>query len=47
MRDKRLALLWHVIEFLVVVLLALSIVGLGWSIDHARPRFQETHRPER
>jgi len=42
MRDQRLALLWHLVEFL----LALSIVGVVWSVRHQRPMV-ECKRPAR
>lgn len=44
-RKSKLALIWHAIEFaVVIVLMVLSVVGLGWSIDQNRKhRFIETH----
>jgi hypothetical protein len=47
-RDADLAFAWHVAEAIVVGILAvLSVIGLGWSIQHRRPRFVETKRPAR
>ena len=47
MRDRQLAFAWHAIEFCVVLLLALSVVGLHWSWTHLHPALIETKRPAR
>lgn len=47
-RDADLAFAWHVAEAIVVGLLAiLSLIGLGWSIQHRHPKSVETKRPAR
>ena len=40
--EQQLAFLWHSIEFLVIVLLALSVIGWGWSWHHLKPKLVAT-----
>lgn len=47
MSDQKLAFLWHLIAAIMIVLLALSLVGLGWSWQHLKPKLVETRRPLR
>jgi hypothetical protein len=47
-RDADLAYAWHLGEAILVGILGVwALIGLGWSVQHRRPKLVETKRPAR